>query len=123
MTFNAPYTTSAPLFKQLKILPINDTLYLTNITLIYRALKSEIPLVTSNALDLKYVPGQIVTRGNSVKLLRRHRVRTTNYGLLSIKYKSILDWNSLQKFSKVNLTDLSNSKIKSITLEFLSLQK
>ena len=90
---------------------------------VYKTLKSLTPIAISNVLDLKYVSDPIVTRGNSRNLLRRCKVRTSTYGLHSIKYRSILNWNSLQIYLKTNLTELNYSKIKSITLEYLSLQK
>lgn len=123
MTFTPPDTPSQPLFNQMKIQTMKDLIFLTNIKLVFKTLKKETPNSISNALDLKYVAGTMITRGNSACLLKRHKIRTSTYGLNSIKYMSVLNWNTLQNFSNINLKDLSNSQIKSITLEYLSLQK
>ena len=121
MTFSRPDASSQPLFKQLKIPTIKELIFSSNIKTVYNVLKQLAPTGISNALDLTYVRGRIMTRGNSKNLLRRCEVRTSTYGLHSIKYTSIVNWNSLQNFSKTKLTDFTYSKIKSITREYLSL--
>ena len=81
MTFSQPQTPSLPLFRQLNLFKINELLYLSNIKIAFRALRNETPVAVSSVLRLKYVSNEIVTRGNTNKMLEI--CSTTNLSLLS----------------------------------------
>ena len=122
MTFSQPQTPSLPLFRQLNLFKINELLYLSNIKIAFRAL-NETPVAVSSVLRLKYVSNEIVTRGNTNKMLERYEIRTSKYGRFSIRYQSIVHWNRLQHYcSTTNLSLLSYSKINKKVSEFLLLQ-
>ena len=65
---------SLSLFRQLKLFKINELLYLSNIKTTFRALRDITPSAVSNALRLKYVSNEIVTRGNTNKMLERFEI-------------------------------------------------
>ena len=123
MTFSPPHTPSLPNFRQLNILKVNELVYLSNIKLALKSLKNDAPNAVSSALRLNYVSNEIVTRGNTNKMLKRYEIRTSKYGLFSIRNQSIMHWNKLQHyFSTTNLSLLSYSKVNKKVLEFLSLR-
>ena len=123
MTFSQPQTPSLPLFRQLNLFKLNELLYLSNIKIAFRALRNETPVAVSSVLRLKYVSNEIVTRGNTNKMLERYEIRTSKYGRFSIRYQSIVHWNRLQHYcSTTNLSLLSYSKINKKVSEFLLLQ-
>ena len=86
MTFSQPQTPSLPLFRQLNLFKINELLYLSNIKIAFRALRNKTPVAVSSVLRLKYVSNEIVTRGNTNKMLERYEIRTSKYGRFSIRY-------------------------------------
>ena len=70
ITFSLSQTPSLPLFRQLNIFKLNELLYLWNVKLAYRTLKSETPFAVTNALQLKCVSNEIVNRGNTNKMVK-----------------------------------------------------
>ena len=69
MTVSPPQTASLSLFRQLKLFKIIELLYLSNIKTTFRALRDIRPSAVSKALRLKYVSNEIVTRGNTNKMI------------------------------------------------------
>ena len=123
ITFSAPFTPSLPIFRQLKISNINDLVFLCNIKTVSKTLRNQSPVAVSNVLNLSYVSNTVVTRGNTSKMLNRFEARTSVYGIFSVRYQSIIQWNKLQTFySHSLLSRLSLDKLKRKTLEFLSVQ-
>ena len=123
MTFSPPQTASLLLFRQLKLFKLNELLYLSNIKTTFRALRDITPSAVSNALRLKYVSNEIVTRGNTNKMLERFEIRTSTYGRYSIRYQAIIHWNKLQNYClTTSLSHISCSKVNKKATEFLMLQ-
>ena len=123
ITFSAPFTPSLPIFRQLKISNINDLVFLCNIKTVSKTLRNQSLVAVSNVLNLSYVSNTVVTRGNTSKMLNRFEARTSVYGIFSVRYQSIIQWNKLQTFySHSLLSRLSLDKLKRKTLEFLSVQ-
>ena len=88
-----------------------------------QTLRNESPVAVSNVLNFNYVSSEIVTRGNTNKMLSRFEVRTSTYGIFSIRYQSIIQWNNLQNYySHSLLSHFSLDKLKKKALKFLSLQ-
>ena len=53
-----------------------------------------------------------ITRGKTLGLLKTPQCETTKFGLRSVIYQSILNWNELQqKFSNINLPTISRPKV------------
>lgn len=121
MTFSRHNAHSRPLFQRLNLLTLDETIHLTNITLAYQTLKNETPSAIQDALNLQHVFSPLTTRGSTRGLLKRPGVRTTTYGLFSIRYRLVVDWNTIQLSYDKKLTVFSISRVKSLTTEKLSL--
>ena len=58
------------------------------------------------------LPDRYLTRGKQIKLLKRPYVRTTRYGINSMRYQMVLNWNNLQKhFDRVDPTSAGQTKV------------
>ena len=56
-------------------------------------------------LNIQSLPDKYLTRSKKIKLLKRPYARTTKYGINSMRYQIVLNWNSLQKlFNNIDLT-------------------
>ena len=119
ITFNAPRTSATPLFAQLRILKFFDLVKLLNILYVHQYFNGSLPLDTLNTLKFSKTNHSIGTRGNRTNLLSRQNVNTTYFGLHSFTRISTNIWNTLQEsFPDLNLTELSYSKLKSLSSRF-----
>ena len=91
-----PIAHSAPLFKQLKLKTLNELVFIANVKLTYQALKNLLPRALSNVLRLQYVVNNFYTRAQTDNLLKRFEVRTSTFGIHSVSYQCITNWNKLQ---------------------------
>ena len=96
--------------------------FIANIKLTYQALKQLLPDALSKVLRLQYVTNNFHTRAQTDRLLERFEVRTSTFGIHSVSYQCIKDWNNLQNHLSCNIINLSYSQVRSKTLEFLSTQ-
>ena len=96
LTFSNFNSHTKPIFCDLKILSLPDLIFLSNIILIYQILNDISPIDICNIFNLHYQSSNHLTRSVSQKQLSRPMVRTTSFGLQSIQYRSILNWNSLK---------------------------
>ena len=120
LTFSNFNSHTKPIFRDLKILSLPDLIFLSNIILIYQILNDISPIDICNIFNLHYQSSNHLTRSVSQKQLSRPMVRTTSFGLQSIQYRSILNWNSLQhKHLEHDLVSLKPSKLKLICRNFL----
>ena len=92
--FDAP---SSPLYYKSNIMKLSDHVRLQNFLHVHRDLKeNSLPLTLRNTFklisDLSEYP---CTRMTSTCKLTLPKVRTVNYGINSITYRSVCDWNSL----------------------------
>ena len=111
---------SKPLFESLNLLTIFDLIFLNNICLLHQTLSSLSPKEIQNTLGLSYLPQHHETRGFTNNILSKPTVRTSTYGIGSIRYQSILNWNTLQNFIYgTDLASINLSKLKKLTLDFL----
>ena len=123
ITFSNPIAHSAPLFKQLKLNTLNELVFIANVKLTYQALNNLLPCALSNVLRLHYVVNNFYTRAQTDNLLKRFEVRTSTFGIHSVSYQCIKNWNKLQShILPCSLKNLSHSQLRRKTLEFLSLQ-
>ena len=107
--FNAP---SKPLFMLAKIPTVSDYVFKLNILLAHDILNLASPVAVQQVLNLQFLPERYLTRGKEIKLLKRPYVRTTKYGINSMRYQIVLNWNSLQKlFSTIDLASLRRIRI------------
>ena len=107
--FNAP---SKPLFMLAKIPTVSDYVFKLNILLAHDILNLASPVAVQQVLNLQFLPERYLTRGKEIKLLKRPYVRTTKYGINSMRYQIVLNWNSLQKlFNTIDLASLRRIRI------------
>ena len=120
LTFSAYNAHSKPLFEKLNILSVPDIVFFRNISLIYSTLKGITPHEIQSILNLSYTPQLHLTRNASLKLLFKHKVNTSKFGIWSIRFQSITNWNILQShFNNIDLLSISLYKLKSLIYTFL----
>jgi len=108
-----------PLFANLGIPKIQNWIFKCNITLVHETLNELSPLALQNTLNFKTLSHQHNTRNRNLKLLERRKARTLNFGLKSIQYQSLLNWNQLLLYSKKELKTLSPYMMKKEIDNFL----
>ena len=115
ISFSLPRSPSAPIFSSLKILTLFDLVKLLNILLIYQFLNSSLPLDLLSTLVFEKIAHVYPTRSQSLGLLKLPRVGTSTYGLKSLSYQAISQWNFFQvMISSDNLANLPLPTIKDI---------
>ena len=120
MTFSDFRSSSQLLFLKLKILKIPDIVKLQNLLLTFDILTSKSPTDIAKTLDLKSYNDIHTTRGRSLGLLTRPTCRTTTYGLNSVSYQSVVDWNELQlHYKETNLCLHSRPVFKKMAFDYL----
>ena len=120
ITFSDSREHSRPLFETLDILTIPELLFVSNISIVHRTLNHLTPRSVQNSLSLSYHSHSYPTRCTKSKLLQRPNVKTEHYGINSIHYKSILNWNALQSnFTDINLVTVGHSRLKRLAISFL----
>ena len=114
ITFSDFHAPSSVLFFNLNILKVSDLIKLRNISLVKQILNNYAPPRVSSIFALNYYRHGHGTRGSSISLLSRPICRTTSYGINSIKYQSILNWNEFQQsLPETSIVNFSNSALKS----------
>ena len=92
-----------------------------NIKTAFHALNSISPLAVNETLDLKYITNRYRTRAASLKLLKIPRIKTSKFGIKSIKYQVTANWNLLQNhFKELDLSSLRPSKIDKLVTEYIN---
>ena len=94
MSFAPPRTSPSTLFVNLNILKFSDIVLLQNIALLHNLFHNKMPDSVQNIFAVDFTHNG--TRGGKFGLINHPLVRTTNFGLHSIRYHSIKSWNDLQ---------------------------
>jgi len=119
LTFSNFDAESAPLFINLGIPTLPHTVTKFNIQLVHQTLTNLSPEAVTNILNFKTLSHNYRTRNSDLKLLERPKAKTLTYGLKSIKYQSLLNWNQLLLHTKIDLQPLSAYMIKKKISEIL----
>ena len=121
ITFSDYRAHADPIFKQLNILKLSDSVNLQNILFVYDSLNSRLPSSLNCIYNFVQNVHSIRTR-NSLKLkLAIPTVNTTVHGLNSIEYKSIEIWNKfIDEFQNLSFHTLPRTKVKNIVKTFFS---
>ena len=97
-----------PLYYRSKILKLSDHVKLQNFIFVHNSLNDNLPLSLKNTFKItadKYVYN---TRASAQHIIELPKVRTSYYGLYSIRYRSSAHWNLLvNDFPKENFHTLS----------------
>ena len=95
-----------------KIPTVSDYVFKLNILLAHDILNLTSPVAVQQVLSIQSLPDRYLTRGKEIKLLKRPHARTTKYGINSMQYQIVLNWNSLQKlFNDIDLASLLRTRI------------
>ena len=82
-------------------------------------MKNLLQILLIDIFNLKNYNESHSTRGRNLGLLVRPLCKTTKYGLNSITYQSILDWNELQLHHQgTDLSKISCSTLKELSFKF-----
>ena len=119
ITFSNFNAETLPLFSNLGIPNLQHWVFKCNITLVHETLNNLSPRALQNTLNFKTLSHQHNTRNLNLKLLERRKARTLNFGLKSIQYQSLLNWNQLLLNSKKDLKNLSPHMLKKQINDFL----
>ena len=119
LTFSDFQTPSQPLFHQLNLLKISDLVKLRNILLVHDILNEQSPIDITNTYNLRNYTGTHNTRGKILGLFAKPQCRTSKFGLNSVIYQSILNWNELQyHFKDTNISSISRSQLQRLAFNF-----
>lgn len=112
ITFSKLNASSSPLFLNLRVLKLPDLVKLLNICLISCILNKTAPTALIDIYNLTMYPDSHNTRGNSLGLLTRPACRTFQYGINSIVYQSLVQWNELRLlYPELDLSNISTSEL------------
>ena len=99
INFKSKNDPSNPLYKSMKILNLNDVILSNHCMSVLKIIRNEQSNTFSNFFKVSHNEHNYNARGANIM---KPTVKTTTYGLNSIKYKSADDWNKLQKNRIVN---------------------
>ena len=100
ITFSEPQSHSEPLFKSLKILKFNDIINLQILTFVFQWSRNLTPLNFNDYFQLVSSIHTYSTRQSLSKNLYLKSVKTTQYGIRSLKFTGSSLWNSLSNEMK-----------------------
>ena len=96
--------------KELKIIRLKDKVNLLNCSFVFDHLKGNLPDEFSEYFKKTAEQHSYNTRGSSKGHLVKTMVNSTKYGLNSVKYRAISDWNKLTQHTKYNVNLLTKRK-------------
>ena len=119
ITFNGPRKSATPLYAELSLLKFFDQVKVLNILYVHKYLNGNLPEDCLKTLKFEKTDHSYGTRGNTIGLLNRPNVNSTNYGLNSFSRLSYNQWNELQQnFQDLNLSELKLARLKSLSTNF-----
>ena len=101
-----------PLYINLKIVKLDDQIYLNNCLFVHDTLKKVSPLSFHDYFTLNKHIHSFNTKSADLGCVHVFPSNTVRYGLNSIISKSISDWNDATKKFHIDLTSLSREKLK-----------
>ena len=118
LTFSRYDSSAAPLYAQTGIPAIPNYIFYLNVKTIHETLNNIVPSALQNLFHFQQLSHQHFTRNSELKLLERPKAKTLKYGLKSIRYQAILNWNQLLLHSKQDLTVFSKNNLKTLVRDF-----
>ena len=91
---------SKPLFHYHRILKLTDIVKFNNCLFVFDQINSNLPEAFKYYFTTTNTAQGYNTRGTHNYHVKKHNVKTTNYGLKSIIYKSASDWNQIESKNK-----------------------
>ena len=112
ISFANPRTSASSLFKNLGVLRFKELITVLNTCFVrdlYHGALPE-PLITTYGIDFSH---RFNTRANTRGLINSRSVRTSTFGLKSIRHQSIISWHLSQSaLPHIKLRDLTRSQLK-----------
>ena len=105
--------------KELKILKLKDLITLQNILFVKDSLINEGITTFDRIFQQSTTTSYQNTISASSFQLRKRGFKTEKNGQFCTIYKSLLDWNQLQKHLKINFKDIKRSELKTIVTNHL----
>ena len=103
INFKNKYTPVEPLFKEAKIMTLNEIIKSENCLLALHHINQCLLLSLKKLLTIENDLNDYRTRNSVNHQLALPQVKTTNYGLHSIRYRTTKQWNFVQNSLKLNL--------------------
>ena len=120
ITFSPSQSPSLPLFAELKILTIFDLVKYLNTLFVHQALNTKLPPQVCNTFNFTKPIHNLNTRGSSIGLLTQANVNTIHFGIWSLKFQCVKNWNFFQNhFKSIDLASVSPQKLKTLLYEYL----
>ena len=113
ITFSNFHEHNTSIFKNFKILKLQDIIKFNTLKLIYLYYKDQLPLKIKDIFTTNESVNPYNTRGG--KLLFRPQVNTTHYGIKSFRYNGPVIWNDFFRNTDNN-SNLCNSGISKFKL-------
>ena len=114
ISFSDFHADASPIYKELKILKLQDFISLQNSLFVHDFLKKKLPKCFDSYFRTLKEAYPIGTKNAKLGCLFIPFVSTSRYGLRSITRQSILSWNSLCKALNCNLANFSRSIAKNM---------
>ena len=107
------------LYSECKILKLQDYIRLQNCLFVHDYLNNTLPnCFQGYYFKLNHMYYNIQTRNADLGCLFVPSKKTTKYGLHSITQKSINSWNSIAKFTKINLSNQTRYSLKKMLTKY-----
>ena len=94
-----------PLFKETKIMTLNEIIKSENYLLALPHINQCLPLSLKNLLTNENDLHNYSNRNSANHQLAPPQVKTTNYGLNSVRYRTATHWNSVQNSLNLNFAN------------------
>ena len=107
LTFSDFNAETLQLFIDTGIPTLPQLVFKCNIKLVHQTINKLSPQALQDSLAFKSLSHQHQTRNRNLKLLERAKAKTLTYGLKSVKYQSLLNWNQLLLHFKEDLSSIS----------------
>ena len=105
INFKSKYKPVEPLFKETKIMTLNEIIKSENCLLALHHINQCLPLSLKNLLTNENDLHNYSTRNSTNHQLTLPQVKTTNYGLHSIIYRTAKHWNSVENSLNLNFAN------------------
>ena len=107
LTFSDFNAETFQLFIDTGIPTLPQSVFKCNIKLVHQTINKLSPQALQESFAFKVLSHQHQTRNRNLKLLERAKAKTLTYGLKSVKYQSLLNWNQLLLNFKEDLKSIS----------------
>ena len=116
ITFSKFYEHTSPIFKRLKLIKLNDLLYLYTAVFMYKFHRKLLPSTFDNFFSTVAAKHNYGTRLSTKQSLSLPKVNT-NYGIFNIRFQGPKIWNSIPRMDKSLSLNKFKQRINQKTIE------